>query len=154
MCKKWSICKRKGFYPQKSQINVKVFPALTNVPIFGNVFLTSYFIYDIFSEPSYKNCAPTGEQLSDQDLQFLVKKTRFNKKIILSWFRNFRSECPNGKLSRSHLYGDGEQAIVLLQCQAHKLIQNEGYPRIPNSIPMQIGIIGLWDFKSSNRDSQ
>ena len=25
MCKKWSICKRKGFYPPKSQINVKVF---------------------------------------------------------------------------------------------------------------------------------
>ena len=44
--------------------------------------------------------------MSDTDLQFLVKKTRFNKKIILSWFKNFRTECPNGKLSRSHLYGE------------------------------------------------
>ena len=60
----------------------------------------------IVSEPSYKNCAPTGDQLSDTDLQFLVRKTRFNKKIILSWFKNFRSECPNGKLSWSHLYGE------------------------------------------------
>ena len=43
--------------------------------------------------------------MSDKDLQFCLKKTRFNKKTILSWFKNFRSECPNGKLSRSHLYG-------------------------------------------------
>ena len=72
--------------------------------------LTSFMIF--FSEPSYKNCAPTGEQLSEKDLQFLVKKTRFNKKIILSWFKNFRSECPNGKLSRSHLYGEKKRRRI------------------------------------------
>ena len=56
-------------------------------------------------EPSYKNCAPTGEKLSDRDLQFCLRKTRFNKKTILFWFKSFRTECPNGKLSRTHLYG-------------------------------------------------
>lgn len=67
----------------------------------------------IISEPSYKNCAPTGDQLSDTDLQFLVRKTRFNKKIILSWFKNFRSECPNGKLSWSHLYGEQNDRMTM-----------------------------------------
>jgi len=55
-------------------------------------------------EPSYKNCAPTGEKLSDRDLQFCLRKTRFSKKTILFWFKSFRTECPNGKLSRTHLY--------------------------------------------------
>ena len=60
----------------------------------------------LFTEPSYKNCDPTGSKLSDKDLHFCLRKTRFNKKMIMNWFKNFRSECPNGKLSRPHLYGN------------------------------------------------
>ena len=54
-------------------------------------------------EPAFKNCAPTGTNLSSMDLDFCLKRTRFNEKSILHWFRSFRSECPEGKLSHPHL---------------------------------------------------
>ena len=54
-------------------------------------------------EPAFKKCLPTGNSLNNKDLDFCIKRTRFDKKTILFWFRSFRSECPKGKLSRSHL---------------------------------------------------
>ena len=54
-------------------------------------------------EPAFKKCLPTGHSLNNKDLDFCLKRTRFDEKTILFWFRSFRSECPKGKLSRSHL---------------------------------------------------
>ena len=54
-------------------------------------------------EPAFKKCLPTGNSLNNKDLDFCLKRTRFDEKSILFWFRSFRSECPKGKLSRSHL---------------------------------------------------
>jgi hypothetical protein len=67
-------------------------------------------------EPAFRTCAPTGKVLKKQDLEFCLKRTRFDEKTILFWFRSFRcvlrptdggapprSECPNGDLSRGHL---------------------------------------------------
>ena len=64
--------------------------------------------------PAFKNCSDTGKQLKKRDLDFCLKRTRFDEKTILFWFRSFRhvlpnlltwfrSECPNGKLTRVHL---------------------------------------------------
>lgn len=77
--------------------------------IFKGIYLEMFrFIWCfkiIYVEPSYKNCSPTGKTLSETDLQFCLKKTKFNRKTVLFWFKSFRKECPNGKLSRAHLYG-------------------------------------------------
>ena len=71
-------------------------------------------------EPAFKNAPATGKSLKKRDLEFCLKRTRFDEKTVLFWFRSFRcflkawwvgiiqkfifrSECPNGKLSRSHL---------------------------------------------------
>lgn len=73
-----------------------------------------YFPTTTLSEPSYKNCSPTGKALSEKDLQFCLRKTKFNRKTILFWFKSFRKECPSGKLSREHLYGIGKDSKTIL----------------------------------------
>ena len=45
-------------------------------------------------EPAFRNCDRTGETLSEKDLRFCLRRTRFDKKTILLWFKSFRSECP------------------------------------------------------------
>ena len=46
---------------------------------------------------------PTGKNLRKSDLEFCREHTRFPDDSIALWFRSFRSECPNGRLTRSHL---------------------------------------------------
>ena len=41
-------------------------------------------------EPAYKTAAPTGRLLKKKDLEFCLKRTRFDEKTVLFWFRSFR----------------------------------------------------------------
>ena len=41
-------------------------------------------------EPAYKKCTATGKSLKKKDLEFCLKRTRFDEKTVLFWFRSFR----------------------------------------------------------------
>ena len=41
-------------------------------------------------EPAYKTCTATGKNLKKKDLEFCLKRTRFDEKTVLFWFRSFR----------------------------------------------------------------
>nr|XP_027200165.1 calmodulin-like protein 12 [Dermatophagoides pteronyssinus] len=39
-------------------------------------------------------------QLTDEDVQFLMKNTNYSEKEIRDWYKGFQVDCPEGKLSR------------------------------------------------------
>ena len=39
------------------------------------------------------------DRLSKQDLDFLKTSTRFDEDTIIEWYRGFKSDCPDGKLT-------------------------------------------------------
>ena len=41
-------------------------------------------------EPAFKNAPATGKSLKKRDLEFCLKRTRFDEKTVLFWFRSFR----------------------------------------------------------------
>ena len=47
----------------------------------------------------------SGEELTDEDLAFCLHHMNFTEDAVRNWFRNFRAECPDGKLSKEHLNG-------------------------------------------------
>lgn len=51
-----------------------------------------------------REAPPTGKVLKKKDLDFCINHTRFDEKTINWWFKAFRKECPNGKLTRVHLH--------------------------------------------------
>ena len=40
------------------------------------------------------------EELSKADLQFLQRNTHYDEATIVSWYRGFRQDCPDGRLTR------------------------------------------------------
>lgn len=38
--------------------------------------------------------------LTDEDVQFLMKNTSYTEKEIRDWYKGFQVDCPDGKLSR------------------------------------------------------
>ena len=36
-------------------------------------------------------------------MEFCVQSTDFNEEEIYDWFKRFRNDCPNGKLTREQL---------------------------------------------------
>ncbi|XP_023337528.1 uncharacterized protein LOC111708396 [Eurytemora carolleeae] len=45
----------------------------------------------------------TGSYLRPHDILFCLQNTKFSEEKIISWFKRFRLECPDGRLSRTHL---------------------------------------------------
>ena len=45
----------------------------------------------------------TGSYLRPHDMQFCVERTKFKEEKIVAWFKRFRKECPDGRLTRHHL---------------------------------------------------
>ena len=39
------------------------------------------------------------DRLSKQDLDFLKTSTRFDEDTIIEWYRGFKSDCPDGRLT-------------------------------------------------------
>ena len=46
-------------------------------------------------------CFVAKMKLSKQDEQFLLENTQFDKQQIKIWYSGFKSDCPNGELSKS-----------------------------------------------------
>eukprot|EP00095_Tigriopus_kingsejongensis_P010898 maker-scaffold348_size200312-snap-gene-0.24 protein:Tk10898 transcript:maker-scaffold348_size200312-snap-gene-0.24-mRNA-1 annotation:"neuronal calcium sensor 2-like" len=59
---------------------------------------------DPFAE-SRKKWIPTGDELTEDDLEFCLHHTNYPAENIAKWFRGFRQTCPNGKLTKAHLHG-------------------------------------------------
>ena len=60
----------------------------------------------------------TGSYLKPHDMKFCVDKTNFTEDEIIDWFKRFRTDCPDGRLTKDHLRrlfkqafpsGDGEK---------------------------------------------
>ena len=45
----------------------------------------------------------TGTYLRPHDMLFCIERTKFSEEQIVAWFKRFREECSNGRLSRLHL---------------------------------------------------
>ena len=45
----------------------------------------------------------TGEYLRPDDMRWCVEKTNFTEDQIADWFRSFKVDCPDGRLTRDHL---------------------------------------------------
>ena len=45
----------------------------------------------------------TGSYLRPDDMRFCVEKTNFTEDQIIDWFKRFRTDCPDGKLTMDHL---------------------------------------------------
>ena len=52
-----------------------------------------------------KNRSNSGEELTEDDLAFCLHHMNFTEEAVRNWFRNFRAECPDGRLSKEHLNG-------------------------------------------------
>ena len=46
---------------------------------------------------------PTGHYLRPHDMEFCLGSTDFDEEEIFEWFKRFRNDCPNGKLTRAQL---------------------------------------------------
>ena len=46
---------------------------------------------------------PTGHYLRPHDMEFCLGSTDFDEEEIFEWFKRFRKDCPNGKLTRAQL---------------------------------------------------
>ena len=46
---------------------------------------------------------PTGHYLRPHDMEFCLRTTDFDEDQIFEWFKRFRNDCPNGKLTRAQL---------------------------------------------------
>ena len=46
---------------------------------------------------------PTGHYLRPHDMEFCLVSTDFDEEEIFEWFKRFRKDCPNGKLTRAQL---------------------------------------------------
>ena len=58
----------------------------------------------------------TGEYLRPHDMKFCIEKTNFTEEQIIHWFKRFKKDCPDGRLTKDHLralfrmaFPDGEQ---------------------------------------------
>lgn len=49
-------------------------------------------------------CEILGEELTEEDMSFIGDHTKFEPDAVRKHFDNFRKECPNGRLSKSHLH--------------------------------------------------
>ncbi|TRY61666.1 hypothetical protein TCAL_05747 [Tigriopus californicus] len=58
---------------------------------------------DPFAE-SRKKWVPTGNELTEDDLEFCLHHTNYPKENIKKWFKGFRQTCPNGRLTKAHLH--------------------------------------------------
>jgi len=45
-----------------------------------------------------------GEELTDDDVGFILSHTKFSEAVIRKQFESFRKECPGGKLTKGHLH--------------------------------------------------
>lgn len=45
----------------------------------------------------------TGSYLRPDDMKFCVEKTNFTEEQIIDWFKRFRTDCPDGKLTMDQL---------------------------------------------------
>ena len=73
-----------------------------------NVNITKYDLHSPLS--SLLSCVqiksrylPTGHYLRPHDMEFCLVSTDFDEEEIFEWFKRFRKDCPNGKLTRAQL---------------------------------------------------
>ena len=45
----------------------------------------------------------TGEYLRPDDMRWCIEKTNFTEDQIADWFKRFKVDCPDGRLTRDHL---------------------------------------------------
>ena len=45
----------------------------------------------------------TGSYLKSEDMDFCIEKTNFTEDQIIDWFKRFRIDCPNGRLTMEQL---------------------------------------------------
>ena len=45
----------------------------------------------------------TGEYLRPHDMRYCIEKTNFTESQIIDWFRRFKTDCPDGRLTKDHL---------------------------------------------------
>ena len=46
-------------------------------------------------------CIKSKQGLSQEDLEFLKSHTRYNEQTIKEWYKGFKKDCPNGRLTPS-----------------------------------------------------
>ena len=52
---------------------------------------------------AYDSFYYAGEELTSNDLKFIEDHTKFSPDSIKKWFKKFRVECPNGRLTKTHM---------------------------------------------------
>ena len=64
----------------------------------------------------------TGDYLRPHDMKYCVEKTNFNEDQIIDWFKRFKRDCPDGRLTRDSLralfrqaFPDGKREKVVIQ---------------------------------------
>lgn len=55
----------------------------------------------------------TGSYLKPIDMKFCLDNTSFSEDEIVDWFKRFRKDCPDGKLTKDHLRKLFKQAFPL-----------------------------------------
>ncbi len=50
---------------------------------------------------SHYNRRPVGNDLSEDDIQFILANTDFERDKVIEWYANFRQKCPSGKLDKN-----------------------------------------------------
>eukprot|EP00094_Tigriopus_californicus_P000624 TCALIF_00606-PA protein Name:"Similar to ncs-2 Neuronal calcium sensor 2 (Caenorhabditis elegans)" AED:0.38 eAED:0.38 QI:0/0.5/0/0.66/1/1/3/0/607 len=53
----------------------------------------------------------TGEYLRPHDMKYCIEKTNFTEEQIIDWFKRFKRDCPDGKLTRDNLRSLFRQAF-------------------------------------------
>ena len=49
-------------------------------------------------------CSSSKEPLDPEDLEYLLIHTRYDEHIIQQLYQNFKTDCPDGKLSQNKFY--------------------------------------------------
>ncbi|CAB4064891.1 NCS1 [Lepeophtheirus salmonis] len=47
----------------------------------------------------------SGAYLKDSDLDYCINKTNFSRVEVICWFKRFRRDCPNGRLTKDDIRG-------------------------------------------------
>ena len=45
----------------------------------------------------------TGEYLRPSDMKYCIENTNFTEEQIIDWFKRFKKDCPDGKLTKDSL---------------------------------------------------
>ena len=59
-----------------------------------------------------------SEKLSKDDSEYLRSNTNYSMDTIIEWYKGFKEDCPDGKLTPDlfmHIYGNSLELLIRIQ---------------------------------------